>query len=81
MNNFLVSEPNQYSKKQFSEKLLAIEIRKTQVKMNKPVYLGFSIHDFSEIQIYKSCYDFIKESIIKNKIMLNWHNKQLHHLY
>ena len=35
--NKLVSEPNYYTTKYFSENLLAIEMRKTKVKMNKPV--------------------------------------------
>ena len=37
--NKLVSEPNYHTTKQFSENLLAIEMKKTKVKMNKPVYL------------------------------------------
>ena len=41
--NYLVSEPNYQSTKFFSENLLAIEMRKTQLFMNKPVYLGLSI--------------------------------------
>ena len=39
----LVSEPNYHTTKRFSENLLAIEMKKTKVKMNKPVYLGMSI--------------------------------------
>ena len=35
----------------FSEKLRNIEMRKTQVKMNKPVYLGFSILELNKIQV------------------------------
>ena len=35
----LVSEPNYHTTKQFSESLLAIEMKKAQVKMNKPLYL------------------------------------------
>ena len=35
----LVSEPNYQTTKQFSENLLAIEMKKTEVKMNKPIYL------------------------------------------
>ena len=35
--NKLVSEPNYHTTKYFSENLLAIEMRKTKVKMNKPV--------------------------------------------
>ena len=38
--NYLVSEPNYPSAKFFTENLLAIEGRKTQILMNKPVYLG-----------------------------------------
>ena len=41
--NHLVSEPNYHTTKWFSEKLLAIEMKKTKVKMNKPIYLGLSI--------------------------------------
>ena len=38
--NYLVSEPNYYSTKFFSESLMLIEMKKTQVITNKPVYLG-----------------------------------------
>ena len=37
--NKLVSEPNYHTTKHFSENLLAIEMKKTKVKMNKPIYL------------------------------------------
>ena len=49
----LVSEPNYHTTKQFSENLLAIEMKKTKVKMNKPVYLGMSILDISKTLMYK----------------------------
>ena len=45
--NKLVAEPN-YQTTQFSENLLAIEIKKTKVKINKAVYLGMSILDISK---------------------------------
>ena len=35
--NQLVSEPNYHTKKWFSKSLLAIEMKKIKVKMNKPV--------------------------------------------
>ena len=38
--NRLVSEPNYYSCKTFSDNLMAIEMKKTRVKMNKPLHLG-----------------------------------------
>ena len=37
--NQLVSEPNYHTTKWFSENLLATQMKKTKVKMNKPVYL------------------------------------------
>ena len=36
----LASEPNHHTVKYFSENLMAIEMKKTKVKMNKPIYLG-----------------------------------------
>ena len=36
--NQLVSEPNYHTTKYFSENLLTIEIKKTKVKMDKPIY-------------------------------------------
>ena len=44
----LVSQPNYHTTKQFSENLLAIEMKKTKVKMNKLIYLGMSILDISK---------------------------------
>ena len=55
--NKLVSEPNYQTIKQFSENLLAIEMKKTKVKMNKPVYLGMSILDISKTLMYEFWYD------------------------
>ena len=56
----LVLEPNYHTTKQFSENLLAIEMKKTKVKMNKPVYLGMSILDISKTLTYEFWYDYIK---------------------
>ena len=58
--NKLVSEPNYHATKHFSENLLAIEMKKTKVKMNKPVYLGMSILDISKTLMYEFWYDYIK---------------------
>ena len=38
--NYLVSEPNYHTTKFFTENLLAIEIAKTEILMNKTVALG-----------------------------------------
>ena len=50
--NLLVSEPDYHTRKYFSEKWLAIELKKIKVKMNKPVYLGLSILEISKTLMY-----------------------------
>ena len=37
--NHLALEPNYHATKFFTKNLLAIEIKKTQILMNKPIYL------------------------------------------
>ena len=56
----LVSEPNFHTSKHFSEELMAIEMRKTKVTMNKPVYLGQAILDISKTLMYEFWYDYLK---------------------
>ena len=58
--NQFVSEPNYHATKWFSENLLAIEIKKIKVKMNKPVYLGLSILEISKTLMDEFWYDYIK---------------------
>ena len=41
--NCLVPEQNYHAKKNFSESLVAIQIKKIQILLNKSVYLGLSI--------------------------------------
>ena len=58
--NKLVSEPNYHTINYISEDLSIIEMNKTRVKMNKPIYLGLSILDISKILMYKFWYDYMK---------------------
>ena len=58
--NRLVSEPNYHTEKWFSEKLLAIKMKKTKVKLNKPVYLSLSILEISKTLMYEFWYDYMK---------------------
>ena len=50
--NYLVSEPNYHTTKFFTENLLVIEMRKSQILINKPFYLGLSILDPSKAVMY-----------------------------
>ena len=58
--NKLVSEPNYHTINYISEDLSIIEMNKTKVKMNKPIYLGLSILDLSKILMYEFWYDYMK---------------------
>ena len=56
----LVSEPNYHTINLISEDLSIIEMKKTKVKMNKPIYLGLSILEISKTLMYKFWYDYMK---------------------
>ena len=58
--NKLVSEPNYHTINYISEDLSIIEMNKTKVKMNKPIYLGLSISEISKILMYEFWYDYMK---------------------
>ena len=49
----LVSEPNYHTHKKFPENLITIEMKKTKVKMTKPIYVGMSILDICKILMYE----------------------------
>ena len=56
----LVSEPNYHTINLISEDLSIIEMKKTKVKMNKPIYLGLSILEISKILMYEFWYNYMK---------------------
>ena len=59
--NYLVSEPNYHTTRFFTENVLAIEMKKTEILMNKPVYLGLSILELSKILMYEFWYDCVRK--------------------
>ena len=68
--NYMVSEPNYHTTKFFTENLLAIEMKKTQILMYEPVCLGLSILELSKIIMYQFQYKYVKPKYCeKNKIV------------
>ena len=58
--NYLVSESNYHTTKLFAENLLAMEMRKTQILMNKPVYFVLLILGLSKTVMHEFQYDYLK---------------------
>ena len=56
----LVVEPNYHDSKYFDE-IYAIEMKKTNILMNKPIYVGISIFEISKTRMYEYFYGYLKE--------------------
>ena len=58
--NKLASEPNYDSTKCISKHLLVMEMKKTEVKINKPIYLGQAVLDLNKTLMFEFWYDYLK---------------------
>ena len=58
--SILASESNYHSSKCISKDLMIMEMKKVEVKMNKPIYVGQAILDISKTLMYEFWYDYIK---------------------
>ena len=65
----LDSEPNYHTINLILEYLSIIEMKKTQIKMSKPIYLGLSILEISKALMYEFWYDYMKPKY-GNKVKL-----------
>ena len=62
----LVSEPNYDSRKVFSESLMAIEMRKTEVFIDKPIAVEQAALDISKTLMYEFWYECLKPKYSDN---------------
>ena len=62
----LVAKPNCYTWKQFSEHLMAIEMKRTKIHMNKPVCVGQGVLDISKTLMYEFDYNYLKPKFEDN---------------
>ena len=56
----LINKPNYTHRTTFSDNLVAIHMGKTEIYMNKPVYLGMCILDISKTLMYDFYYGYLK---------------------
>ena len=56
----LFAKPNYMSRTIFSDNLIAVHMKKTKLKLNKPIYLGMSILYLSKTLMYDFHYNYIK---------------------
>ena len=61
-----MSEPNFDTTKIFTDNLLAIEMKKTEILTKTFIYLGLPILELSKILMYKFWYDYIKPKYDEN---------------
>ena len=54
------------------QNLLAIEMKKTQIFRNKPVYVGLSIEKVSEIVMYEFWYYYVKPKYGEKTNYITW---------
>lgn len=66
----LIAKPEFHSLSIFSENLVAVQLKKTKVLYNKPIYLGFCVLDLSKTLMYSFHYDFMKTKFQKNLKLL-----------
>ena len=57
----LTCKPNYQSNTIFSDDLIAVHMKRTDLVLNKPIYLGMSILDISKNLMYNFYYNYIKQ--------------------
>lgn len=62
----LIAKPNFHSAAIFSENFAAIQLNHEKVKLDRPIYIGFSVLEYAKTHIYQFHYNYIKKKYGKN---------------
>ena len=55
----MIAKPNFHSRSVFAENLIAVELRKLEVKFDKPIYVGMCILDISKVCLYEFHHEYM----------------------
>ena len=55
----MIAKPNFHSRSVFTENLIVIEMRKLEVKFDKPIYMGMCILDISKVCLYEFHHEYM----------------------
>ena len=66
----LTASPSFDSFRIFSEELAAVNMRKTKLYLNRPIYVGFTILDISKVLMYDFHYNYMKKKYASNAKLL-----------
>ena len=64
-----IRKPNFDYLKRFDENLCAVHMNKTQVYLNKPIYVGFSVLELSKLHMFQFYYETLKPNFKDVKLL------------
>jgi len=77
----MIAKPNFHSRSVFAGNLIAIEMRKLEVKFNKPIYVGMCILDISKVCLYEFHHEYMSPMYRdKCKIMYTDTDSLIYHI-
>ena len=65
----LISKPTLEQCKIYEENLVAVQLKRNKVTLNKPRYIGMSVLEISKILMYDFHYDFIMKKYPEAKLL------------
>jgi len=77
----MIAKLNFHSRCVFAENLIAVEMRKLEVKFNKPIYVGMYILDISKVCLYEFHHEYMSPMYRdKCKIMYTDTDSLIYHI-
>ena len=65
-----ISRPNFKNLTIFDENFVAVQLHQSEVKIDKPIYIGLCVLDLSKTLMYRFHYDFMMSKIGEDKLKL-----------